>query len=235
IQNDVFVDAPVTSEYPISVYYRLALHDILSQYDTIIYSDVDVLFQGDLTKAYQTDLQDTYWAGVPLEKNEIVSPETLSKQVGTPEDPHFMSGHTKFPENLNEEIFASGFMVINANKMREDNMTEKFLETIKNFDGRLKMFDLDVLNLACQDNTIKKLPFDYCVLEDIALATDYKTCNLYPYLSRIFSDKDLEKAINDPIILHYTGANPIRVRNREEKKQPLSYRPFFSMVSALFI
>jgi len=44
-EKDIFADAPVTSEYPISVYYRLALHDILTQHDTILYSDVDVLFQ----------------------------------------------------------------------------------------------------------------------------------------------------------------------------------------------
>jgi len=149
-------------------------------------------------------LQNAYRAGVPLEKNELVTPDMLSKQIGNPEDPQFMSGHTKFPENLNEDIFASGFMAINAKKMREDHMTEQFLQTIKAFDGRLKMFDLDVLNLTCQNDTIKKLPFDYCVLEDIALSTDYKKCNLYPFLSRIFSDKELEHAIRDPKILHYT-------------------------------
>jgi lipopolysaccharide biosynthesis glycosyltransferase len=89
--KNFFNDAPATSEYPISVYYRLALHDILTQHDTLIYSDVDVLFQGDLTEAYETDLNDAYRAGIPLEKNEMPTPELLAKQIGNPTDTCYMS------------------------------------------------------------------------------------------------------------------------------------------------
>lgn len=235
VDSNLFKGVPATAEYPVDVYYRLAIHDILPQHDRILYSDVDVLFQGDLTAVYEMDMEDTYWAGVPLERNETPSLETLSSQVGNSDDPKFMSGHTKFSENKNEHIFASGFMVINAKKMREDHMTEKFLKTITEFSGRLKMFDLEVLNLACQNGTIKALPFDYCVLEDIAMANDYRKANLYPFLSRVFSDRELERAIRKPIILHYTGANEVRVWRREEKNQPLQYCFFFSMVAALLI
>lgn len=235
VDSSLFKGVPATTEYPVDVYYRLAIHDILPQYDKILYSDVDVLFQGDLTSIYEMDIEDTYWAGVPLEKNETPSLEALSSQVGNPDDPKFMSGHTKFTENKNGLIFASGFMVINAKKMREDHMTEKFLETIKRFSGRLKMFDLEVLNLACQNGTIKSLPFGYCVLEDIAITNDYRKTNLYPFLSRVFSDKELARAIRRPVILHYTGANEVRVWRREKKNQPPQYCFFFSMVVALLI
>ena len=235
VNSSLFAGVPATAEYPVDVYYRLAIHDILPQHDRILYSDVDVLFQGDLTAVYEMDMKNAYWAGVPLEKNEVPSLETISGQIGNPDDPQFMSGHTKFIENRNEYIFASGLMVINAKKMREDHMTEKFLETIKKFSGRLKMFDLEVLNLACQNGTIKSLPFEYCVLEDIAIAEDYRKTNLYPFLSRVFSDRELQCAIRKPVILHYTGANEVRVWKREKKFQPLPYYFFFSMVAALLI
>lgn len=235
VDESLFSGVPVSAEYPVDVYYRLAIHDILPQYGRILYSDVDVLFQGDLTAVYNTNLEDVYWAGVPLEKNEMPSEETISRQIGNPDDFNFLSGHTKFAENKNENIFANGFMVINAKKMREDRMTEKFLETIKRFSGRLKMFDLEVLNIACQNRSIKSLPFEYCVLEDIAIAKDYRKTNLYPFLSRVFSDKELTRAIRKPVILHYTGANTVRVWNREEKIQPKPYHLFFSMVVAFII
>lgn len=235
VDENLFSGVPVSAEYPVDVYYRLAIHDILPQYDRILYSDVDVLFQGDLTAVFNMDLEDTYWAGVPLEKNEIPSLEAISAQIGKPDDFNFLSGHTKFAENGNSNIFANGFMVINAKKMREDRMTEKFLETIKKFSGRLKMFDLEVLNLTCQNGTIKSLPFEYCVLEDIAIAKDYRKTNLYPFLSRVFSDKELVRAIRNPVILHYTGANTVRVWQREEKIQPSSYRIFFGMVAFLLV
>lgn len=235
VDESLFTDVPASAEYPVDVYYRLAIQDILPQYDKIIYSDVDVLFQQDLTVVYRTSVENYYWAGVPLEKNEVPSPEVFSAQVGDPDNPKYMSGHTKFVENRNKFIFGSGFMVINAKKMREDKMTEKFLQTIKQFAGRLKMFDLEVLNLACQDGTIKQLPFEYSVLEDIAIARDYKKTNLYPFLFRVFSDQELSRAIRRPAILHYTGANEVRVWRREEKKQPTSYHFFFGMVATLLI
>ena len=235
VDESLFADVPVSAEYPVDVYYRLAIHDILPQYDRILYSDVDVLFQGDLTAVYKMDMGNAYWAGVPLEKNEVPSRQTILAQIGNPDDPHYMSGHTKFAENLNENIFINSFMVINVKKMREDHMTEKFLETIKEFSGRLKMFDLEVLNLACQNGSIKSLPFEYCVLEDIAIAKDYKKTNLYPFLSRVFSDKELVRAIRKPAILHYTGGGKVRVWNREKINQPKPYRFFFGMVVALLI
>ncbi|MES2930854.1 MAG: glycosyltransferase family 8 protein [Patescibacteria group bacterium] len=233
VNESLFTGAPTSVEYPVDVYYRLAIHDILPQYDKIIYSDVDVLFQGDLTAVYKMNMEGAYWAGVPLEKNEVPSLKAVSAQIGNPDDAKFMSGHTKFAENSNANIFANGFMVINVKKMREDRMTEKFLQTIKQFSGRLKMFDLEVLNLACQNGTIKSLPFEYCVLEDIAIAKDYRKTNLYPFLSRVFSDKELTHAVRKPVILHYTGANTVRVWHRDEKIQPSPYKFFFSMVAVL--
>ncbi|MEL6649680.1 MAG: glycosyltransferase family 8 protein [Bacteroidota bacterium] len=234
LDESLFAGVPATAEYPVDVYYRLAIHDILPQHDRIIYSDVDVLFQGDLTEIFEMDLEGYYWAGVPLERNEAPSQDTLAAQKGKPGDPNYMTGHTKFPENQNDLIYASGFMVINAKKMREDRMTEKFIQTIKQFKSRLKMFDLEVLNLACQ-GTIKAIPFEYCVLEDLAVARDYRDTNLYPFLSRVFSDQELEYAIQNPIIMHYTGANEVRVWDRPRDQQPGNYRWFFTLTAALMM
>lgn len=230
VSKSLFNKVPATREYPVDVYYRLAISDILTQYDKIIYSDVDVLFQGDLSSVYNINLKNYYWAGVPLEKNEVPNAKYLKYQTGDVNDVNFMSGHTKFSENKNNFIYASGFMVINSKKMRKDNMTEKFIKIIDKFNSRLKMFDLEILNLACQNNTIYSLPFDYCVLEDIIYSKEFSKSNLYPFLSQVFSDNELKFAINKPVIIHYTGGKDIRVWNREIKQQPLVYRFFVDLV-----
>lgn len=230
VDDDMFWNVPATEEYPIDVYYRLAIHDILTKYDRIIYSDVDVLFQKDLSESYEMCLENKYRAWVPLEKNETVDPLLLTQQLWNKNDQSYMSGHTKFEQNSNELIFASWYMVINAQKMRQDNMTKKFLETIKEFSGHLKMFDLEVLNLACQKDTIASLPLSYCLFEDLVWKKNYKDTTLYPFLSRVFSDTELQSAIQDPKILHYTWSNNTRVWNRPEYIQPTLYRNYYNQV-----
>jgi len=221
---------PYSWEYPITVYFRLILHEMLSQYDKIIYSDVDVLFQWDLSKIYGTNLDGKYWAGVPLEKNVVHSEEFLSKQKWRPTDPFYLSWHTKFEENTNKYIFASWFMLINAKKMREDKMTQKFIWLIKKYKDKLKMFDLEILNLACQNNTIKKIPFKYCVLEDVSNIKKYRESNTYLFLSQIYSKKELHNSVLYPKILHYTWANSVRIRDRLPQDQQKRYNKYYNMV-----
>lgn len=231
--DEIFDWVPYTWEYPITVYFRLILHEILSQYDKIIYSDVDVLFQWDLSDIYRTNINNKYRAWVPLEKNIIHSEEFLSRQKWKPTDPFYLSWHTKFDENTNKYIFASWFMLINAKKMREDKMTQNFIWLIKKHKDKLKMFDLEILNLACQNNSIKKIPFKYCVLEDVSNIKKYKESNTYLFLSQIYTKKELHKNILHPKILHYTWANSIRIRNRPVCEQWKKYSKYYNMVKKM--
>lgn len=211
-------EVPTSGEYPLEVYYRLAIAEMFPQWDKIIYSDVDVLFAQDLSKLFKTDLTEYYWAGVPIERNE--------EAHVVDGDPNVLSGHTKFQENKNSCIFASGLMVINAKKMREDHMFQKFLKVGREFSGRLKMFDLDILNIACQ-GTIKALPLDYCVFECLTATNDIRNTPFYPFLSRIYTDRKIKRAIRKPYIIHYTGCESTRVWNRPQK--PANYARFFCM------
>ena len=70
----------------------------------MIYSDVDVLFLGDLADAYNTEINGYMWAGVAAEKN---SPYVLM--------------HQYYNENHHEYIYWSGFMVMNLDEMRKNN------------------------------------------------------------------------------------------------------------------
>lgn len=189
VDENIFADAPQTEYWPKSVYYRLLISQLIPQYDKIVWSDVDVLFKKNLHKVYENDISEYYWAGIKAEKN---TPETVV--------------HTYFPENKNEFIYMSGFMLINAAKMRTEKMTAKFFEIIRTFNDRLKMFDLDVLNLAC--DKIASIPFEYCVLENIYDADDISTASEYSWLESVYGHKALTAAKADPTIIHYAGKWP---------------------------
>lgn len=187
----------------IETYYRLFIADILTQYDKVIWSDVDVLFKGDLSNIYNQSLDDYYWAGI-IAENQI-EPSGI---------------HTRFKENTNEHIFMPGFMIVNAKKWREEHKLDDFFQIIKSYNKQLKMFDLDVLNLAC--NKIKAISFQYCVLENIFDNEDISKAPEYIWLVNVYGKDKLEFAKQNPIIIHYAG-KPIKIWKRNIKEIPDYY------------
>ena len=170
------------------VYYRLLTPEILKEYDKAIYSDVDVLFKGDLSEVYNMNL-DGYEIGA------VPSCTVKSIKVNQPE--------RHFPENKNEKNYMSGFIIFNCKLMREEKTVNKFFETIKIFNKRLVFFDLDTLNLTCAK--IKDVPLTYCVFETMHEYTNIKQIGEYKVLSSLYSDKELYSAAQKPIIIHYAG------------------------------
>lgn len=168
------------------VYYRFIIPQILPQYERAIYSDMDVFFTGDLHSLMQIDMQ-----GCPI--------GAVIGEINTPE----MQCHTYFPENTNSHIYMSGFLLMNLKQMREEGLTQKLLQTSERFAKRLRMFDLDALNLAC--SRFLPLPFSYCVLESIYAAQDISKAGEFPWLNKVYPRTELEAAKSNPIIIHYAG------------------------------
>lgn len=182
-------NAPCSENWPQSVYYRLFIADLLPEYDKVIWSDVDVLFKGDLADIYAQDLQGADWGGVIAERQD----ETQGV-------------HPHYPENKKTYIYMSGFMLIDTKLWREKHMWDRFVNIIKTYGERLKFFDLDILNLAA--DKIYPVPFEYCVLENIYDTDDIKNAPEYTWLKRAQGEKSLLNAKNNPIIIHYAGRNP---------------------------
>lgn len=168
------------------VYYRMIIPEILGEYDKVIYSDVDVFFKEDLTELYNTNIEGYDWGGVRAETN---SPEAV--------------GHKYFEENKNDYIFWSGLMLINCKKMRKEKTFQKLLNTALEFKNRLRFYDLDVLNIAC--DKILPLPLKYCVLEALYEAPDFRDENDYGFLKKVYTEEEVLGAISHPAIIHYAG------------------------------
>ena len=185
IDASVLKGAP-TGYSALATYYRLFMADLLPEYDKIIWSDVDVFFKGDLSDIYNQDMQGADWGGIRAE----VRGETLGV-------------HTHFPENKKPYVYMPGFMLVNAKQWREKKMLDRFLNIINKYGPKLRMFDLDVLNLAA--NKIMEIPFNYCVLDNVYHFDDIEKIPEYPWLSNAWKKEDLLQAKENPIIIHYAG------------------------------
>lgn len=188
IDPDLFKNAPINKggSWTEIVYYRLIIPEILKEYDKAIYSDVDVLFKGDLSEVYNLDISEYEFAAVRAEKN---TPQTVC--------------HRHFDENKNEFIYWSGFMMLNCKKFREENIFNKLIENANKFYGRLKFFDLDLINITCDH--IFPIDMKYCVMQSIYYNTYYKDKSEYRYLKGVYSDEEIEQSKANTVIIHYGG------------------------------
>ncbi|MCS2449217.1 glycosyltransferase family 8 protein [Bacteroides thetaiotaomicron] len=175
--KDIYVD----EKYTEAASYRLLLPDLLPEYDKVIYIDCDVIVRNDLAKLYHnTDLGDNYLAAV-FEAPLDFQVERF-KAIGC--DPM--------------EYINSGFLIMNLELMRRDNMAQKFLEAAKA--DYLEFPDQDVLNQLCKGRILGLPP--YCNSIRTFFLPQYKKFFLQKYTEQDWKD------VHQHGTIHYTGAKP---------------------------
>lgn len=163
-----------------AAYYRLLAPQLITEYNRVIYTDVDILYKMDLCDIYEMNLGNNYVAAVPaLGILSDASGKRYLESIGL---------------NSNN-YFVSGFQVMDLEKMRRDELVKHFVDEAKN---NYKYQDQDILNIVCK-NRIASLNSSFSLgvsAIDILLRDK----------SNIV-DFDIDTAINKSN-LHYNGAKP---------------------------
>lgn len=166
-------------------YYRVLIPELIPEYDKIIYSDVDVIFRFDLSDLYiNTDLTNYYVAGV----------NSLSHLVS--EYKHY------YVEKLHldpEKIIYSGNLIINSQKIKEDNLIPLFKEQAQN---NYKFQDMDILNIVCKGKILYLSP-NFCLSTFISQASLYSQNALL----ELWNQSEIDNALKHGIV-HYNGQKP---------------------------
>lgn len=181
MNNDFKEQEMQISHISTPTYYRLRMPEILKEYKKAIYLDVDIIVLKDLSEFFNIDIDDYYIAGVKAAAyimNEKL--RQYSASIGI--------------EDISAYINA-GVTLWNLEKIRKDNLCDKLIElAAKNF----RSMDQDVINLAF-NGKIKILPFRY------NLMTKYydRILNQRELLDKIYGKKEIDEAIDSPVIIHY--------------------------------
>lgn len=171
----------VDERYTIAASFRLLLPDLLKEYDKIIYTDCDVIIQNDLGKLFETvELKDNYLAAV--------YEAALDSQIPYLNEIGCKPGY----------YFNSGFLVMNLQQMREDNLTQKLIDGLKV--PYLQFPDQDVLNIHTQGRVLPLKPI-YNSIRTFFLP------QFKPEFLKRYSEKDWEE-VHDHGTIHYTGGKP---------------------------
>lgn len=160
-------------------YYRLVLGKLFPQIDKCLYLDCDVIVGLDIGELYACELGDHYLAGV----RESIIQEEMDRYrdyAGT-------IGLSTMDDYIN-----AGVLVMNLDRIRRDGLTERFL---KHAGRNYRMNDQDVLNICCKGH-ILYLPLKFNLPKRFYGKTERLE-------GTVFSEKEIEEASQEKIILHY--------------------------------
>jgi UDP-glucose:(galactosyl)LPS alpha-1,2-glucosyltransferase len=166
----------------VETYFRLLIPDLLPQYDKVLWADCDFVFLKDVSEYYDRDIGD----------NEVAMPRDIINKK------EFCIAHAFHPEIQSAYIYTSCFMVINAKVWREQNFTDQLAQTALKYYDKIKLCDLDILNLTCQK--ILDLPFRSAVLVGYLNGEYSSQTPGCPYPA-----EEVAAGIKDPSIIHYAG------------------------------
>lgn len=181
-------------KFTLETLYRCFAARMFPQFDKIIYSDVDVVFNDDISSLFEIDLNDKYIAAV---KDPFLNYPAFD------EINHLSDYHYKKFKNT---WFAGGIWVMNLKKIREDNLEQRMIDIINDNTIEKRWFDMDVMNIAC-DNNVIYIPLNYICYPFLLNHIDNKQ------FKSSYSRDELYDSLINPKIIHYAGKKPWQDKN----------------------
>lgn len=182
--QNAFEDANTSPYVSTSSYYRIRLPSLLSDIDRVLYIDTDVINFADLTEMYNLELNDNIFLRGIL--------DNISNIVEL----------TYFGINTKKYMNA-GVLLMNLKSMRKFGIEEKLIDFVNNY--FLEHHDQTAINAICYNNfgilSIKYATFCFDRFENMVKYNNRQN-KLYRY-----TNEELQKAYNEPFLLHYVGWN----------------------------
>ncbi len=172
-----------------AMYYRLNVGSVLKDERKCIYLDSDTLVLKDLTEMYNLDIGDNYIAG-------------------TPDGFRLCKDHAGELEIADmSQYICSGSLLWNLDKVRTDNIEEKFEQFLKKSSekGKKLIFpDQDAINAVCYGK-IMDMPFKYGAIIGFMYCPKYEKD---PYLYRLIDKDSWEDGMKNTVVFHFVGKKP---------------------------
>ncbi|WP_077072196.1 glycosyltransferase [Mailhella massiliensis] len=155
-------------------FYRLAIPNVLSYLNKIIYIDCDTVINCDIRDLYKINIKDNYIAGVKA----------------------YAFDNKKHRNRLNidtKNYVNAGVLIINNRLLIKDKLINKFYDLInKNYDCQ----DQDILNVSCVGK-IMNIPFKYNIMTKYYFQLDN-------FISENkVTKEEIDDALNSLSIIHY--------------------------------
>ena len=185
VSSDKYSAINVQTHVQVSALLKFDIPNLISE-NKILYIDGDVIIQKDLTELYYTDIKQYSLAAVRDMGGELL--QKFNEKVGV------------------SKYFNSGVMLLNLERWRKDNISEKLILAKKN-NPQWKCMDQDALNYVLSSST-KWIDVKYNSMIALYKAYNYDIEEVNDfYKSNYKTYNRLEK---DSIIIHLAGESKQR-------------------------
>lgn len=151
-----------------------------------LYLDIDMLVVGDLRELFTLDMGANC---VGVVKDKLNNTKKLRSKNANRKDIYFSGTY-----------FNSGFLLLNLRAWENERITERSFEIMANY--HITLHDQDALNAAIPSHLRLYLPFNFNLLVHTYI---YAICKGESLRYKFdFTRKEMDSALKNPIILHYT-------------------------------
>ena len=171
-------------KWNISTFGRLFEASSLPNLDKVIHVDCDTVVNGSLKSIWDMDMSHAVVAGAP----DCLS-DAYKLNIGLRPSDTYVN---------------AGLLVLNLERIRKLNLEQKFLRYIGNKSKLLTYVDQEVLNSCVPEEEKIELPLRYNSYSILHYLT-YKQLKSLRHVEHIFSEETYRDAINNPVVLHFTG------------------------------
>ncbi len=188
IDPQIFADYPLTIEHiSVATYFRLKLPSLLSNYRKVVYLDVDILVNKDVSPMWDIDIHTKAIAAVQEPYGKVVSKEYHEK-IGI--------------QDSNHKYFNAGILVMDLEKLRASNFEDRVVSYLEKYKGNIEYQDQDILNAVLQGNVEYIHPkYNYIPSYRNLLSPKRKSIlDSLPY-----TKQEIVSLKNDATIYHYCG------------------------------
>lgn len=178
VNEEILNDLPVSTIWPLSIYYRLLAFDYLATtIDKVLYLDSDVICKGNISLLENLSLGNHCAAVVP----DIASTqEKTFNRIGI---------------DFKNKYFNSGFILANLELWKKNKLTDKIFDFINKEGGsdKIKYPDQDALNIILIDS-LEYLSQSYNTIYSLKSEFEFKQADYYKSIIK-----------TDTVFIHYTG------------------------------
>lgn len=170
-----------------AMYGRYLIAELKPEINKAVYTDVDVVFTGDIKELYNESLDGFMLGAVPSQRGKL------------------NNNYFEIKKSLNldfeHKFFMSGLLLIDCVQWRQSNIFQKLMNETERLSKQLICPDQEVLNVVFNNN-YKPLDVRYCVIYKL-----FKDC---------YNKDEIDEILKKQLIIHYPGGGDEKPWNNKK-------------------